>query len=109
MTVQYQVHCPLCRQDFISTDQQGGGCSHRSKSRTSARMSKDGRQMRLSQYDAALEAEAALHPDRAEEIAAERERIAPELALEIAGEPLDAELGDIDALVEAALADEVSS
>src|SRR6266404_6115996 len=21
MTVQYQVHCPLCRQDFISTDQ----------------------------------------------------------------------------------------
>ena len=28
MTVQYQVHCPLCRQDFISTDQQGGGCSH---------------------------------------------------------------------------------
>ena len=26
MTVQYQVHCPLCRQDFISTDKQGGGC-----------------------------------------------------------------------------------
>lgn len=64
--------------------------------------------MRLKDYDAALEREAAAFPDRAKDITAERKRIAPALAQEIArgDSPVDAESGvDVDALVAAALAE----
>ncbi len=64
--------------------------------------------MRLQDYDAALEREAVGYPDRAEEIAAERARIAPAVALELAAEGVPgwvADLGDVDALVTEALAE----
>jgi hypothetical protein len=59
--------------------------------------------MKLSDYDAALEREAVLYPDRADEIAAERERIAPLIESEHeeatrVGDP------NVDATVERALA-----
>jgi hypothetical protein len=70
--------------------------------------------MKLSTYDEALQRETEAHPERADAIAAERERIAPALALELEhdrrmtgipdGAPAPEDYGDVDALVTAALA-----
>ncbi len=62
--------------------------------------------MRMVDYDRALEREAEWFPERAEEIGAERARIAGAVAAELEAEgALPADLADVDALVAAALAE----
>ena len=53
------------------------------RSRTRSNVTTERRMVRVSDFDAALQREAELYPDRADEIAAERERIKPPLEAEL--------------------------